>query len=277
MNNRFLSLQTIISLCLFCAIVFTVDGQSNAPLYAKQLGDSITKLNKNYLLQLEDLGIWRDLEKKYNDSVEMLKTLKEEVSQRERELGTRKDRQSGIHKAMAILHITNTKERSFDDMYKLYDTLTLKRMQGLGDKKTEETMNALLVCHRAEAVLSNRYDINKVNKARAELAEVLKKTNSGIAKDISNRLNQYSMMTDSLKTLLTDVNNGRVKTINPDRSATVFNVQVTSAFKNIEGRLNPKLLSIPSAYPYLTKVLLKAMNAIKEEPCQDIQDIINEL
>ena len=271
--------RTII-VAVLTALSFTVTAQkttSSKESYAQKLPGLSDKERNDYADKLAKIAEWSDIKAQYQDSLKKEQDLRQQVSPYENQYNDLNKRQENIQKQLSSMLVSNRKERTFEQMFALYDTLTLLRQKGLyGNEKMEKTTDALLACHRAEQVLTCRYDKNKVFQAHKMLLDAQNLIPSNFIKQLDSRVMQYAEKTQKLKQALTEVNDLRPE-VNPNRSDIVKKEKVKVFFSELEKRLDPELVANASDYPYLDSVLQEAIRAKMKDPSNDITDIINKL
>lgn len=206
----------------------------------KNLIDSLTEVKKNRNIVLEDME---------NNQRQTYETLSE------------------------LCYDTKNKARNFKWMYQQYDTCMLIRQIGCyGDADVELTMNALLVCHRAEAALDCKYDEKIVNRAIESLQSV-KSIGTETVLDIENRLNAYAKRSSDIRELLKKYENNRPQ----DDASNYKKAEHPKKFcKEIQEGYSD-IITDARAYPYLYDRIVDAMEAIYDNPCKSISKIIEKL
>ena len=184
--------------------------------------------------------------------------------------GEFKNKMSGLYMA------DNVKRRSDNEMYNSYDTVTLLLHQGhLGDNAAERRMDALLACHRAEALLSRRFNKGAVEKARKEI-EDSKDVVPDVYDKLNDRLSKYEAVNAALKTSLINAAKGCPKQ-DEDLSSYAIEDYGKEFFNAVMNEDIKRLIVEPSSYPYLYDALMEALEAKMNDPRSDISKIIDRL
>lgn len=185
------------------------------------------------------------------------------------------NRQRELRKNLVTIYSSRTKPKA-ERAYLNCDTTILIRHEGLyGDSATECVQKALLAYHRAELVLSERYDKGSVEKAR-ELLEKAKAFLPEECAELDCRLEQYGALTECFRNALVEADT--LDRFEPTEELSSYSIkEYSEGFINkLAEKLNPVLL-VPYEYPYLYGILTKAMSVIIDDPRKDITELIEEL
>lgn len=219
----------------------------------------IDKIAIVYSYEMSKSGIDSLLTEK-KEKQEILKNLKE-------------NQQQTCQSLSLLVYDSKMKPKDIKQMYEQYDTNMLLRQRGhYGDPIVESTMELLLVCHRAESVLSYKYDKDEINKAISNI-QLVKGINEAFVFDIENRLKEYGEINENLRNLLAKYEKDR-----PNRESTSFKQKEHKEkfIKDIETNYF-SIIADPKSYPYLYQIIDETVKAKIEDPCQSINRIIKEI
>lgn len=237
-----------------------------------------TWLDKDAAKKLKDVVVWQNIEKIYNDTVSSLQWWQKEL----RNAYDKKSRTDEMAKSFQLqlfsMQYDGEKKRSDEQMFDDYDRSILLLHQGVyGNDFVERQQQALLICHKAESALFDKYSEASVNNALYELGAV-KDILPSVCNDIIIRLKNYKTMTNVLKTMLEEAektNKDQLSNDLPDISLERF---TRDYFKVLQNRLsnNPSLLD-PHQYPYLYAILKEVMMTKLDDRRNNIDNLINKL
>lgn len=225
--------------------------------------------------KLQAIAERQEMEKKYNESVAEKESLQDTVNLYARRETDLSDKLKEQQEQLSGLY-SDIKGRE-KGMYTQYDIVILTLHQGLCDPNIERIQQALLVCHNAEKVLSERYDKGNVDKARRQLSTV-KGYVPELYKDIECRLAKYGEMTNQLRNTLRVANSDRSIRPEPDpeRAPNATKKYQKRFFEKLEKEIYQELKE-PDAFPFLYEIMTEAMGAIMDDPSNDLQKTINKL
>ena len=240
------------------------------------MAKSATWLDKDAHQKLKNIAEWQEVKSRYDTSVSERDSMNRVSTNKEQKKGSVIKRQKALQDQLTFMQYTNKGEsRQADYMYSQYDTPILQLHQGMfGSTEIEKTQDALLLCHKNEQVLHRKYNKMEVDKAR-EAIKTAKDVVPEVYSNLNDRLGQYATMSKNLRNALTTANEIRPEPDNT-RSQHMVERYTKEFFAEIEKNLDPTLLD-PVAYPYLYRILQKAIATKLKDPSKDIKELIDEL
>lgn len=233
------------------------------------LAKSFPWLSKNAKSKLEAIEQWQQVKARYDEAVAERDSISTKTQNLEKKGNAIVSQLGDVkHKLSELGKNRNTKE-----LYHILDTTVLMLHQGLND---DDFQQSLMLCHRCERLLYERYDEKKVNRAISVLARVENNTKE-LYDDIFGRLKDYKKKTENLKSALTAANKeGDVRpSPDPDRAESRTEDYKKSFFSELEKTIDTVLLD-SDAYPYLHGVLQEAINRKMADPSDNIENLIDE-
>lgn len=241
--------------------------------------DSLTSvttwIDKETGKELNAIVEYQEIKAKHDASVAQLDSLKRESVRCDSTKSAFIRRQNEYQRGFASIYSSRTKPKA-ERLYLQCDTTILLRHEGLyGDSLIECMQKALLAYHRAESVLSVRYNKGSVEKVR-ETLETAKEYLPDECAELDRRLEQYGTLTESLRNALAEADT--LDRLNPTEELSSSSTEryTRRFFDKLAEHLNPTLL-VSGEYPYLYDILAKAMSAIMDDPRKDIAELVEEL
>lgn len=279
-NNRgqkeILQSVIVVTILLFTPITLCGQHSHTGKSSLDNVSKSATWLDKDAVQELKNIAEWQEVKSRHNASVSERDSMDRATTNKEQKKGSVIKRQKALQDQLSLMQYSNKGEpRPSDYMYSQYDTSILQLHHGLyGNPDVEKTQDALLLCHKYEQVLSNRYNKKAVDKAR-EAIKTAKDVIPEVYSNLDDRLRQYAAMSENLRNALNTANEIRPE---PDatRSQHMVERYTKEFFAEIEKNLDAILLA-PDVYPYLYKVLQKAIASKLDDPSNDIKKMIDEL
>lgn len=230
-------------------------------------------IDKQVFTELEKISKWEAIKKQYNDSIVVRDSLqnKAEVSD-----SIKKSVENRIKERQTLL--ANNLAKVFQSAQKVFpcDSTILSLHQGMyGDSILENKQVALFSYVRAKRLFNSAYDSIAVDNARNSLKAQMTDEFSEAFSTIDRYLEQYRDLTENLRKALMTANGIRPE---PDasRSQHMIEKYKKEFFTELGKILDPVILS-PNIYPYLHTILNKAMEVKKEDPSNDIKELIEKL
>ena len=243
--------------------------------YIDSLANTTTWIDKETGKKLNAVVDYQELKAIHDASVAQHDSLKREFVSCESMKNVLISRQNELRKSLATIYSDRTKQNA-DRAYLKCDTTILIRHEGLyGDSIIECMQKALLAYHRAEHVLSERYDQGNVEKARESLEKAKAYLPEECA-ELDRRLEQYGALTEDLRNTL--IKADTLDRFEPAEELSSSSInRYTERFVNkLAENMNPSLL-VPCKYPYLYDILTKAMSVMMDDPRKEIAELIEEL
>ena len=219
--------------------------------------------------KMKDISKWQEQKGEYTKAAirrDSLEKVSKNLEARQKELT---NQQKNIQNQYSGI----TKGKSAKELYEMYDTTMLLLHKTMCDN---DTIDALIACHRAEALLSQKYDSRKTNMALSEMQKSNAKTLlPDIAKNINDRLNNYKQNCDKLRTTLKTIND-KLPKVNANFSESAKERYIIDFAEQMETNINISLLS-PYDYPYLYNIIVEAIKTKKEDPSNNLDNIIKKI
>lgn len=236
---------------------------------------------------LEEMNAWQAAINEYEREESERERLDRIASETESQRDKLQDQLSKVQGMLQDLCSDRTERDWFKRMYERYDTTLLIQLKGhFGNEESEQIVDDLLACHRAEALLSVPYDEARVIRASKKLHEMEGNDKAGLNYSIASQLDRYREMTANLRDVLLAAKNDEVvkkAEQEPNSSSVLIERARESFFRVIEGKedgiqvkLAPSLLD-PKVYPYLYGILMEAMETKYADPGKKIDDLIEKL
>lgn len=239
------------------------------------LAKATTWIDNTSVKELKEISKCYLVKVKYDNSIAQRDSLKCELQRFDSIKSTLSNRQRELHNALSTIFNGRTISQG-GQMYSRCDTTILLRHQGLyGDSTVESMQEALFACRRAEGVLSVRFDNKNVDRARKAI-ESAKTILPREHAELDRRLEQYGMLTDSLRHALIIADTLDKLNSTEELSSSSTERYTRRFFDKLAENVNPLLLST-SEYPYLYGILTKAMAIIMDDPRKSIAELIDEL
>lgn len=271
-KNTYIKLIAIVMMSFLPTLLHSQQTHSQKE-YFDNLMKTAPWLDETSFEKLQAITEWQELEREYDESKAEIETLNKTVKSSAAKMTKLRHKLNEQQKQFSSLYNDIHKGRE-KEIYLQYDTAILIFHKGLCDSNTERIQKALLVCHRAEKVLSARYDKRNVDKARIQLKEV-KDDVPELYNSIDNRLAKYGELTNALRNALTEASDELPKS-DEDLSQYMIQKKQKRFFDKLGKDIYQKLKK-SDEFPFLYAKLTEAMEAVMDDQSNDISKIIKEL
>lgn len=265
--------------CSFIATTILLMSASGAYSQNAQSIDSIAKvsswIDKDLTEKMKANAEWQGVKAQYDASNAELHRLEVEKRTCEERKNELINRQKELQRNLSAL-VSGGKGKQENKMFSPCDTTILLFHQGLyGDSVLENRQKVLVACLRAERVLSVPYDEEAVGKS-LKILESAKKYFPEESSKLSDRIQQYGEMTETLRQALTAADTLDKLDLDKELVETIRERYAKRFMDKLEEKLDPQLLN-PNDYPYLYGILTKALATIMEDPRKSISELIDKL
>lgn len=269
-----LKYKNCITVIVTAFLLFGTSANGQTKIAIDSLANTSKWIDNDTKKELKAINGYQEIKVMYDQSLAQYDSLKRESERCDSIKNVLLCRQNELRNHLKSIYSSGSKPKTFLKC----DTTLLIHHEGLyGDNETECQQKALLVYHRAEAVLSERYDKGRVEKAR-EALESVKTYLPDECAELDRRLEQYGARSDSLRSALKGAD--PLDRLDPTKYKDLASYSLENYTKQFIDKLAEKLypeLLVPSEYPYLYDILSKAMSVIMDDPRNDITELIEEL
>lgn len=216
-------------------------------------------LDKNSKEQLKKIIEWQNVKKRLDVARQSKKNKEDEYHKANSEKITKQKERDTFKSHLAEISRDKARQnRDENQMFADYDTAVIILHRGyFDDDSIEARQQALLVYHRAERALFEKYDARSVNSALG-MIEKYKTLLPSAYESLSQRLRNYEDETSKLYDILIEAEEKDKEYLNDSLAPNSVERYTHSYFALLQEKLNPTLLD-PDAYPYLHSILMEIL------------------